>query len=156
MDLVVWRTLELVLPVVKAKVFKLLKFTAEMSDEKGKPEFDVATEMIGLFYRQFIVFSAVSIFPIVGILAFIIVLFEYPLDKFKLLKMCQEPRRVNHTMTGFIVILLTLTAVTALFSPYSILNLNKPYYERPLMTMQNGEMQCLVNVCYFDRDPNKC
>eukprot|EP00835_Amoeboradix_gromovi_P004071 NODE_297_length_11469_cov_0.855937.p7 type:complete len:161 gc:universal NODE_297_length_11469_cov_0.855937:5493-5975(+) len=153
LDLFFWNAVELLQPVMQAKVYKWLKITSDLSNEEQKPVFDVAGEMVELFYRQFIVFSAVSIFPSVGILAAVVTVAEYPLDKFKLIKMCQQPKRVNNPMTKFIVILLTLSAVTALFSPYSILNLNRPYYNRELMKMENGAMECLVEkVCYFNQD----
>ncbi len=149
LDLVVWNFVELVSPVVMAKLFKLLKITSNKSDEEQKPVFDLAEEFIELFYRQYIVFSAVTIFPIVGLFAFVVTCCEYPLDKFKLLKMCQQPKRINNNLTIFIVLLLSCTAITSLFSPYSILNLNRPYYNRDLINSNN---ECKVTMCYFNRD----
>eukprot|EP00834_Sanchytrium_tribonematis_P005294 NODE_311_length_10039_cov_0.864487.p3 type:complete len:422 gc:universal NODE_311_length_10039_cov_0.864487:795-2060(+) len=153
MDLVVWNIVELVSPIIISKIKEMLKITSNLSDEQQKPEFDVACELIELFYRQFIVFSAVSVFPIVGLFAFVVSSVEYPLDKFKLLKICQKPARVNHTFTSFIVILLTFTALAALFSPYSILNLNRDYYEQQLI---DSNFNCKVIGCYFYQSANTC
>jgi nitrate reductase NapE component len=89
----------------------------EGSNDSVRPEFDLAREYLEVLYRQFIVYLAFSIFPLVAVLGLICNIFEYKLDKYRLLRICQHPRGLQGSMRKFLVFFLFTIAVVALVGP---------------------------------------
>lgn len=86
------------------------------SDEDNKPEFDVAFEYLEVFYRQFICYLGMTVFPLMPVLSLIANLIEYFLDKVKMVKLCQKPKRLDLSMKGFLMVWLLVIAAAGLAS----------------------------------------
>jgi len=74
-----------------------------LRSDKGRPEFDIAEEYLELLYRQFIIYLAIPIFPIVSLVALILGLVEYPIDKLVLLTISKTPPLLSGSMKSYVV-----------------------------------------------------
>lgn len=62
-----------------------------------------------------------SVFPMVSLLGLVTNILEYPLDKFRMLRICQKPKRLDISMKRFLIVWLAVTAAAALVSyPYPL------------------------------------
>jgi len=114
-DLVINNFVEMFVPLFRiwgAKRFKCMQ--GSQGDEAAKPEFDVASEYLELFYRQFVIYLGMIVFPMMTLLGLITNIAEYPLDKTRMLKICQRPKRLDLSMKRFLVIWLVGVAAVAL------------------------------------------
>lgn len=118
-DLVVQNLLEILVPWIKMRVLPLIstKFAGSSSDEANRPEFDLAQEYLELFYRQFVIYVGFTVFPLLPLCGFIVNLIEYPLDKYRMTKVCQRPKRVDVSMKWLLSVLLLCNAVIAFALP---------------------------------------
>jgi hypothetical protein len=118
-DLVVQNGIELLMPQITMRVLPLIssKFSGTGSDESRRPEFDLAQEYLELFYRQFIIYVGFTVFPLLPLCGLIVNLIEYPLDKFRLTKVCQRPKRVDVSLKWLLAILLMCNAIIAFALP---------------------------------------
>jgi hypothetical protein len=118
-DLVLGNAIELFVPwfqrVILAPMIPALQ--SKTSDEAMKPEFDVSQEYLELFYRQFVIYVGQPLFPLLPWVGAVSNIIEYGLDKYKLTKVCQKPKRLDITMKSFLGILLTITSVFAIAMP---------------------------------------
>ena len=60
-----------------------------------KPEFNLAHQLLGVVFRQFIIYIGMFVFPLMGLLGFISSIIDYHADKTRLLKICQDPHYVQ-------------------------------------------------------------
>lgn len=116
-DLTVQNVWEILLGVVRAKLAKRRGMLGKGSNDSVRPEFDLAEEYLELIYRQFIVYLAFAIIPLVPILGLIANIVEYRIDKYRLLRICQHPRGLQGSMRNFLTFFLFTTAAVALASP---------------------------------------
>jgi hypothetical protein len=68
------------------------------SNDSVRPEFDLAEEYLELIYRQFIIYLAFAIVPLVPVLGLLANIVEYRVDKYRLLRICQQPRGLQGSM----------------------------------------------------------
>jgi len=101
----------------KAKCNAQKGMMGEGSNDSVRPEFDVAEEYLEVLYRQFIVYLAFSIFPVVAVFGIVCNIVEYKVDKYILLRICQHPRGLQGSMKNFLTFFLLTTAGVALVSP---------------------------------------
>mmetsp|Transcript_47555 Transcript_47555/g.116536 ORF Transcript_47555/g.116536 Transcript_47555/m.116536 type:complete len:654 (+) Transcript_47555:52-2013(+) len=118
-DLIVQNSLELFMPFFRTKILAryIKRMRGKGSDEDDRPNFDIAEEFLELFYRQYVIYLGMSLFPLMPLFGAAVNFIEYPLDKFRMTKVCQKPKRLDITMKSFLAILLTITAVLALAMP---------------------------------------
>jgi hypothetical protein len=118
-EMVVQNLLEILLPWFKMRILPLLstKFAGSGSDESNRPEFDLAQEYLELLYRQFIIYVGFSTFPLLPLFGFLVNLVEYPLDKYRMTKVCQRPKRVDVSLKWLLSLLLMANAILALALP---------------------------------------
>jgi Calcium-activated chloride channel len=116
MDAVVMSIVEMITPVLRSWAFKIVGIGSAGSDEDQKPEFDVSEEYLELFYRQFIIYVGMSVFPMITLLGTIANVLEYPQDKFRMLRICQRPKRLNVTMKKFLTTYLAVVAVVSMLA----------------------------------------
>jgi hypothetical protein len=64
-----------------------------------------------LFYRQFILYLGMSVFPLIVFLVIIVNLLEYPLDKLRLLKLSYETKKVTGSSGVYLALFLSTMAV---------------------------------------------
>ena len=87
---------------------------SQTSNEAAKDEFDISDEYVHQLYRLFIMYLGMSVFPLIGLLSLLGSLIEYPLDKLRMLRVCQRPKRLESSMKNFTILFLFGTAVAAL------------------------------------------
>ncbi len=62
------------------------------------------------------------VFPPLTVIGLITNIIEYPLDKYRMLKVCQKPKRLDLSMKRFLVIWLIVTALAAFVTwPYPLI-----------------------------------
>jgi len=146
MDLFIMNAVEFFLPVARTVVFRRISFLrSKGSDESELPDFDVAEEYLELLYRQFVLYMGMLTLPLLTFVALITNIVEYPLDKFRMLRMCQRPKRLNSSLTGFIVVFMVITAAAGFFSyPHGalwmFLHLGRPGEMCSLWTMKPSDL----------------
>jgi len=114
-DILLFNGLGIVLPLFKSwLVGRIDLLRGKGSDESNKPVFDISQEYLELFYRQFIIYTGMTSFPLVTVIGLIFNLIQYPLDKYRMLRICQTPERIDITMKRFISSWLFIIAVVAL------------------------------------------
>jgi len=101
----------------KTRITKRKGMTGKGSNDSVRPEFDLAEEYLELIYRQFIIYLAFAIIPLVPILGLLANVVEYRVDKYRLLRICQQPRGLQGSMRNFLTFFLFATAAVALASP---------------------------------------
>lgn len=117
LDLFVMNAVEFILPPLRTWATRHIHcLHTEGSDESELPEFDVAEEYLELLYRQFVLYIGMLTLPLLTLVSLITNLVEYPLDKFRMLKVCQRPKRLNKRLTGFIVLFMIVSALAAFLS----------------------------------------
>jgi hypothetical protein len=117
LDLFVMNVVEFVVPPLKTWATRNIRcLKTEGSDESELPEFDVAEEYLELLYRQFVLYIGMLTLPLITLVALVTNLVEYPLDKLRMLRICQRPKRLNSRLTGFIVIFMCCSALAGFLS----------------------------------------
>lgn len=116
-DLTVQNLWEISFGLFRAKVNERRGMMGKGSNDSVRPEFDVAEEYLEVMYRQFIIYLAFPIFPLVAALGLVCNVVEYRVDKYRLLRICQHPRGLQGSMRNFLTFFLFCTAAVALASP---------------------------------------
>jgi len=156
-DVKVFNGVEFGIPLIKTflrnHISRLKKNTG--SDESVKPEFDIAQEYLEIFYRQFIIYLGMTVFPALAILGFIANILEYPLDRIRMLRICQRPKRIDLSMKRFLLFWLILIAVAATFAPpqgaFWVMWVSRDF--RPIFNccqVLTGDITTVCNVTYTD------
>lgn len=116
-DLFFQNFMEMAVPLMKRWGATHVKYLqTKGGDEAAKPEFDVSQEYLELFYRQFVIYLGLSIFPGITVLGLITNILEYPLDKYRMLRICQRPKPLDISMKRFLVIWLFVTGLAGLLT----------------------------------------
>lgn len=89
----------------------------ENPDSDFQPEFDTSEEYLELIYRQYILYVAMSIFPLVILIGLLANIIELYIDKYKLFKQCQKPPRTRASNRKFLIGYLMLMWFLALVTP---------------------------------------
>eukprot|EP00727_Mastigamoeba_balamuthi_P006220 m51a1_g2217 hypothetical protein (477) ;mRNA; r:212591-214663 len=116
-DLVLMNAFDMLYPIVVAHMkrrFPCLR--GEGSDESDLPEFDVAEEYLEVLYRQFVLFMGSLSAPLLPLLSLMTNGAEYFLDKYRMLHLCQRPKRLEHPLLGLTVGFMLMAAVAAIVS----------------------------------------
>lgn len=122
LDITVSNLWELIWPSILYRIKKRNAETNKRSNESARPDFDVADEYLEIFYRQFILYLGMTVFPLITFLGLIANILEYHLDKYRLFRICREPNRMDGSMKKFIVFYLFTSAFLATFCfPYGAL-----------------------------------
>lgn len=117
MDLFVFNSIELFVPPIRTWAFRHFSFLrSKGSDESELPEFDVAEEYLELLYRQFVIYIGMLTFPLITFVGLITNIVEYPLDKYRMLRICQRPKRLSKALTPFIVVFMVISALAGFLS----------------------------------------
>ena len=90
---------EICFPLIGRAIRKCLN-----CEEKEKPEFNISEELQQLFYRQFILNLAFIVFPMISVVGFVGMLFQYLFDRIKLKYVCSDPHYVDNSFLVFFVI----------------------------------------------------
>jgi len=118
-DVTLGNLVEVLGPGVRRGCFKLQccrKCRGTGSDEDLKPDFNIAEEYLQVLYRQFILYVGTLVFPLIGILGFIANLIEYPIDKYRMLRVCREPRRVEQKMGRFLFAFMMMVGIVGMLT----------------------------------------
>jgi len=116
-DLFLMNAVEYFVPLLRLYLTShVKKLSGKGSDDEAKPEFDVAQEYLELFYRQFVIYLGMSVFPMVTALGLLTNIVEYPLDKYRMLRICQKPKPLDLSMKRFLIFWLTIVACAAIVS----------------------------------------
>ncbi|KAI9140300.1 hypothetical protein BKA69DRAFT_1081291 [Paraphysoderma sedebokerense] len=113
-DLVIGNLIEYGNPLFWSLYSKRYGGSNDLSDEKNRPAFDLATEYVEILYRQYLLYLGSAWFPIISGFGFLLTLVEYPLDKFRMLRICQNPPFQNKTMRNYIISVLYVCALFGL------------------------------------------
>ena len=115
LDVVAMNVVELVAPPLVAKLkSKIVKIS---SDQEKLAEFDVSEEYLELLYRQYLVYMALSVFPLVAVLALFGAIVEFMLDKYKLLRETRVPHKTSDSMKTFLSYFQVVLALCSMFTP---------------------------------------
>eukprot|EP01027_Heterolobosea_sp_BB2_P009681 GEZU01014267.1.p1 GENE.GEZU01014267.1~~GEZU01014267.1.p1 ORF type:complete len:676 (-),score=124.83 GEZU01014267.1:97-2124(-) len=117
-DLFAFNAIEIATPLFQLKVLprihaffarvwpsagSCIKLKIKIEDLKdSQPEFDLTTEYLELIYRQYVIFCALPVFPLITFISFIGSIVEYVLDKFRLTHLCKRPPRTKGSMKSLI------------------------------------------------------
>eukprot|EP01118_Nematostelium_gracile_P012993 TRINITY_DN4839_c0_g1_i1.p1 TRINITY_DN4839_c0_g1~~TRINITY_DN4839_c0_g1_i1.p1 ORF type:complete len:470 (-),score=109.70 TRINITY_DN4839_c0_g1_i1:77-1486(-) len=119
LDVTLMNFIELATPVVNRMLFTYIPFLKNKrmrGDEEMRPDFDVAEDYLELFYRQFVVYLGVSVFPFLPFFGLFNNIVEYWIDKVRLLRICKKPKPIDLTLKRWLVIWLGIVGVAALVS----------------------------------------
>eukprot|EP00026_Physarum_polycephalum_P006587 Phypoly_transcript_06635.p1 GENE.Phypoly_transcript_06635~~Phypoly_transcript_06635.p1 ORF type:complete len:520 (+),score=74.89 Phypoly_transcript_06635:157-1716(+) len=116
-DLTAQNAWEIISGWTKTKLSQRRGMLGKGSNDSVRPEFDLAEEYLELAYRQFIIYLAFAIVPLVAVLGMLANMVEYRVDKYRLLRICQQPRGLQGSMRNFLTFFLFATAAVALASP---------------------------------------
>lgn len=103
LDITVNSFVEIVLPLLQTRCFKGSKAKSQGSDDAAKPEFILSDEYVAVCYRQYIVGLGFVTFPMIAALALVGNVLEYWLDKLRMLRISQKPKRTNNTFRTVLV-----------------------------------------------------
>eukprot|EP01122_Echinamoeba_exundans_P012425 TRINITY_DN5183_c0_g2_i2.p1 TRINITY_DN5183_c0_g2~~TRINITY_DN5183_c0_g2_i2.p1 ORF type:complete len:345 (+),score=55.47 TRINITY_DN5183_c0_g2_i2:410-1444(+) len=114
-ELTVGNLVEILIPMAWLKFQQVCcnKVTGENLDA-GRMDFDVAEEYLELLYRQFIVYMGMTVFPTIGFFGMLVNIVEYPLDKWRLLRISKTPPPLRGSMHSFLVFFLFLSALISI------------------------------------------
>jgi len=116
-DLIVFNSWELISTALLNFASKYIKkFQGKGGDVASKPEFDVAQEYLEIFYRQFVIYMGMLVVPIVPIIGILANMIEFQVDKFRMLRLCQPPKRLDLSMKRFLLFWLIMSAFLAFIS----------------------------------------
>ncbi|EFA85236.1 DUF590 family protein [Heterostelium album PN500] len=119
LDLTLQNIWEIVYSVGMARLGKCIERRGKKSTDSYKPEFDLAEEYLEILYRQFIVYLGLSIYPMVTVFGVVCNIVEIYVDKFRMLKICRRPHRIQGSMKRFLTLYLFVIAVVAVATyPY--------------------------------------
>jgi len=116
-DLIVFNSWELISTALLNFASKYIKkFQGKGGDVSSKPEFDVAQEYLEVFYRQFVIYMGMLVVPIVPIIGILANIIEFQVDKYRMLRLCQPPKRLDLSMKRFLLFWLIMSAFLAFIS----------------------------------------
>eukprot|EP01133_Synstelium_polycarpum_P007744 gene7744-9075_t len=119
LDLTIQNIWEIIYSLALARIGKFIGKHGKKSTEYYKPEFDLADEYIEILYRQFIVYLGLSIYPLVTVFGILCNFVEIYVDKYRLLRICRRPHRIQGSMKKFLTFYLLIVAVVSVASyPY--------------------------------------
>lgn len=123
-DITLNNFLELAVPHLTSKFWIWMAMRDKnnlQSDQDLLPPFDVAYEYLDVIYRQYILYMAMTVFPLAAPLAWLGQLVEYWLDRMKLFKFTGKPKSMEYSTTEGVMIMLFqfLALMAALFTPYA-------------------------------------
>jgi hypothetical protein len=81
-----------------------------------KPVFDISEELLAMLYRQFLLYLALMVVPLSGVLGIVGVLLQYFLVKFRLLYVCQPTQYIQEDLRWFLFGICSLIALAATLS----------------------------------------
>ncbi|PRP80122.1 hypothetical protein PROFUN_12205 [Planoprotostelium fungivorum] len=113
-ELFIGNALEIVTPLG----WRILRYGSRMDNEAGDNDallsFDLATEYLELFYRQFIIALSFTLVPLIGILGILLHGIHYGCAKYKLLYLMKPPPRSEGSMKGFTTFFVLIVAVLSI------------------------------------------
>lgn len=116
-EFTVVRVAAVLAPWLKYKLWSMCnKDKADKFSDAGRPEFDVAAEYLELLYRQFLLYLAIPVCPIIAPLSFLGNFLEYPIDQWVLLNLTKTPPILRGSMRSFLVFFMFITALLGLVS----------------------------------------
>lgn len=80
----------------------------------SKPEFNIANQLLGVVFRQFMVYIGLFVFPLMGVLGLVSSIIDYHADKFRLLHICRDPHFVTENPGYFLLAFMTLAGLCAM------------------------------------------
>jgi len=114
-DMFVFNFIEICVPLIKSKVTNSIRSLRNTGgDDDAKPEFDVAQEYLELFYRQFVIYIGTLVFPLMSVCGLISNVIEFPLDKYRMMRICKKPQRLDLSMKSLLLFWMVSIAVIAL------------------------------------------
>ena len=88
------------------------------ANSASMPTFVLSDEYVEAVYRSYLVFSGFFVAPAMPLIGLIGCLFEYWLDKYRLLRMCAKPVRTNLTFKNVIVFFYFIVFLAVTFGTY--------------------------------------
>jgi len=114
-DLIIMNLLEVSLPGIKTLFRNIYRSILNKGgDDVEKEDFDVAQEYLEILYRQFVIYIGMIVFPLMAVLGLLTNVIEFPLDKYRMLRQCNKPQRLDHSMKTFLLIWMMILPVLAL------------------------------------------
>jgi len=106
---------ELIYPLALIWASRHIKFfDRKKGDDASKAEFDVSQEYLELFYRQFVVYLGLTVFPMITFIGLLSNMAAYPIIKYRMLHLSQRPKPIDLSMKTYLVIFLWVIAICAL------------------------------------------
>jgi hypothetical protein len=124
-DMTVMNVFELFLPFLTSKVRRWMAIRDRndlQSDQDLLPPFDVSCEYLDTIYRQYLVYMAMTVFPLAAALSWVGQALEYWVDRLKLFKLAGKPKNMDYSVRsqGFMIMMFQLIVlIAALFTPYA-------------------------------------
>ncbi len=81
-----------------------------------QPEFELSELYLDLFYKQFIVYLGIAVFPPIALVAFVGDVLSYATQKYRLLRICKRPAMDHTSMKRLVAMCLLFTAVAAILA----------------------------------------
>uniref|UniRef100_A0A6C0BMZ9 TMC domain-containing protein n=1 Tax=viral metagenome TaxID=1070528 RepID=A0A6C0BMZ9_9ZZZZ len=69
-----------------------------------RPEFNIAEDLLQILFRQFIIYIGFFVFPLIGLVGLLANLIEYPVDHYRLLRVCGTPQYLSEKPGLFLLI----------------------------------------------------
>ena len=96
LDITVNNILEVFIPfIMRLFTWMFSGGVDSLSDEDRKPPFELTDEYFEIVFRQYIMYMSISVFPMITFVTLISNIIEYPLDKYRLLYVCQRVSLVS-------------------------------------------------------------
>jgi hypothetical protein len=129
MDITFNSILEIFMPFVRSKLSSKTAQQSESSNDASRPEFILSDEYVEVMYRQFIVGLGLLVVPMLPLLALIANLIEYWLDKIRMLRIAQKPKRTHNSFKSVLVFFFALIglAITCAYPNGAVWILNGEY-----------------------------
>ena len=90
-----------------------------LGDQENLPTFDVATQYLEVFYRQYLGVMAMAVFPLSMAIVVPGMLLSAWVDQFLLYKICGRPKKMVGTQKVFLAICLALLTAAAIATPFA-------------------------------------
>ncbi|KAM9973689.1 hypothetical protein ACTFIW_010806 [Dictyostelium discoideum] len=119
LDLTLSNLWEIIYSVSMAYIGRRREKSGRRSTESYKPEFEISEEYLEILYRQFIVYLGLPIYPIVALFGVVCNIVEYYVDRFRLIRICKKPHRMQGSMKKFLSFyLLFISLISVASYPY--------------------------------------
>eukprot|EP00760_Papus_ankaliazontas_P007607 PhM_4_TR13395/c0_g1_i1/m.7084 len=124
-DITVMNVLEMLLPRVTSRLRRYMALRNKddlQSDQDLLPPFDVSYEYLDTIYRQYLVYMAMTVFPLSVVLSWVGQVLEYWLDKYKLLRVAGKPKRMDYSFRSqgiMIMVFQVIAFAAAMLTPYA-------------------------------------